>query len=102
MSLIKVECQACGLSAEIENNIELDLETIFFMWSSHTDYSGSEVMALFCLSCGSINAVILDSGVDLKYILAYKLDGSDLAQWCVEKKVPAIARKKLKDFQYIK
>ena len=101
MPLIKVTCQACGIDGELNNNIELDEEADFFMCHSHTDYSGAEVHALFCFSCGSINAASLDSKEELKYLLTYKLDGLDLEKWCIEKKVSSIAIKKLKKHQYL-
>ncbi|MDC0185494.1 hypothetical protein OAK03_01545 [Gammaproteobacteria bacterium] len=101
MSLIKVTCQACGVDGELNNDIKLDEETDFFMCPSHTDYSGAEVHALFCFSCGSINAAALDSEEGLKYLLTYKLDGLDLEKWCIEKKVPSIAIQKLKSYNYL-
>ncbi|MDG2229020.1 MAG: hypothetical protein P8L74_02740 [Gammaproteobacteria bacterium] len=102
MPLIKVKCQACGIDDELKNNIELDKEADFFMCPSHTDYTGAEVHALFCFSCGSINAAALDSDENLRYILTYKLDETDLEKWCVEKKVPSIAIEKLKNYNYLK
>jgi len=72
MPLIKVKCQACGIDDELKNNI------------------------------GSINAAALDSDENLRYILTYKLDETDLEKWCVEKKVPSIAIEKLKNYNYLK
>ena len=102
MPLIQVKCPACGIDDELKNNIELDKQADFFMCPSHTDYTGAEVHALFCFSCGSINAAALDSDENLRYILTYKLDGTDLEKWCVEKKVPSIAIEKLRNHNYLK
>ena len=56
--------------------------------------------AFFCFACGSINSAAPDAG-NLKYFITFKLDESDLKNWCINKGVDQMIMKRLTTAGYL-
>ena len=100
MSLLKVTCQACGETDQVNHDTKDDTSTKFFVWPSHIDHTGLNVYAFFCFACGSINSAAPDAG-NLKYFITFKLDQSDLKNWCINKGVDQMIMKRLTTAGYL-
>ena len=77
-------CQKCGASELMVADANNDPKSNFFMWPSHTDNTGLDIIAFFCFSCGTISEAAPDTFGDFEYFDSYKKNPKDLAIWCGE------------------
>jgi uncharacterized membrane protein YhaH (DUF805 family) len=79
---MEMVCQKCEASEEMVADANNDPRSNFFMWPSHTDNKGLDILAFFCFSCGTISEAAPDIFGGFEYFDSYKKNPKDLEIWC--------------------